>query len=72
MTRKQIACVSILSIVLIAILTFFVVSLCLANAHGNTLVTEWQTWFGIAKDVTEAVPPKEGTEVVANLFKVIG
>lgn len=72
MTRRQTAGIAISAIVLIAILAFFVVSLCLASAHGNTLVAEWQTWFGIVKDVTETLPSEEGAEVVANIFKIIG
>ncbi len=34
---------------------FFIVSLILASVHGQDVVTEWQTWFGIAKEVEEPV-----------------
>ena len=43
-------------VVAIAIVTgFFIVSLILASVHGQDVVTEWQTWFGIVKEVEEPV-----------------
>ena len=34
---------------------FFIVSLILASVHGQDVVTEWQTWFGIVQEVEEPV-----------------
>ena len=43
----------ILGTVLFIVCAFFIVSLCLASAHGQDVVTEWQTWFGIVEEVVE-------------------
>lgn len=58
---------TILCVVLIAIVVaFFVTSVVLADIHEVSLVTEWQTWFGIAKKATETPPGEivETTKVV--------
>ncbi len=43
--------------VLFVIVAFFVISLILASVHGQDVVTEWQSWFGIIKDAVETIPP---------------
>lgn len=42
-------------IAVVVVLGFFITSLILASVHGQDVVTEWQTWFGIAKEVEEPV-----------------
>ena len=49
-----------IALVLIAILTFFVTSLCMASAHGFTVVQEWQNWFGIAQEAENALETVTG------------
>ena len=54
----------VLGCVVAVILAFFVVSLCLASAHGQDVVTEWQSWFGLleeAEEVVEQVPSVDET-----------
>lgn len=58
----------ILGTVLFIVCAFFIVSLCLASAHGQDVVTEWQTWFGIVEEVVETIPPTE--EVVESTMFV--
>ena len=42
-------------VAVVIVLGFFIVSLVLSSVHGQDIVTEWQTWFGIAKEVEEPV-----------------
>ena len=37
------------------IVAFFVTTHVLAKQHGQSMVQEWQTWFGILKDTEEVV-----------------
>ena len=73
MTKKQLVA---LSVFLLIVAVFFVVSAILAHVHDNTLVVEWQSWFGIIKDAVEQIPPEETDEVVEtskillNLLKI--
>lgn len=53
-SKKAIIGWIVLAFVLIGVAAFFITSLCLANAHGVTIVEEWRQWFGIVKDA-EAV-----------------
>ncbi len=43
---------------LVAVVAFFVTSVVLADIHEVSLVTEWQTWFGIVKKAVDN-PPNE-------------
>ena len=65
MTKKQWV---VLSVFLFIVAAFFVVSAILAHVHDNTLVVEWQSWFGIIKDAVEQIPPEETEEVVETLM----
>ena len=65
MTKKQWIC---LGIILAIVVVFFVVSAVLAHFHDNTLVAEWQSWFGIVKDAVEQIPSEETEEVVETLM----
>ena len=58
----------ILGTVLFIVCAFFIVSLCLASAHGQDVVTEWQTWFGIVEEVVETIPPTEEVVEPTMLF----
>lgn len=51
--KAKLACGSVLFV----IVAFLVVSLILASVHGQDIVTEWQSWFGIVKDTVETIPP---------------
>ena len=44
-----------LALILLVAVIFVVVSLCLSGVHGVSLVEEWQSWFGIQHQVSEAV-----------------
>lgn len=61
----------VIAVVLAIALTFLVVSLCLANAHGNTLVAEWQNWFGIVKKATDEVKTPEDAETVTSALRML-
>lgn len=66
--KSMIACISVLFV----IVAFFVVSLILASVHGQDIVTEWQTWFGVIKDtvdnVVETIPSVEDVVETAKMF----
>ena len=38
---------SIVGFIGVAALVFIIVSLVMMGVHGNTLIAEWQSWFGI-------------------------
>ena len=40
---------------LIVAVVFVLVSLVLASTHNQSIVTEWQSWFGIAESASETV-----------------
>lgn len=44
-----------LVVVAVVVIAFFVTSLCLASAHSQTVVQEWQQWFGITKQAGEVI-----------------
>lgn len=69
LSRKTSSWLTIISIVAVVIVAFFVVSLCLASAHGNDVVTEWQTWFGLVESAKEMIEPVE--EVVEPIGNVV-
>lgn len=66
--KAMIACGSVLFV----IVAFLVVSLILASVHGQDIVTEWQTWFGVIKDtadnIVETIPPVEDVVETAKMF----
>lgn len=60
----------VLCVLLTVVLSFFVASIVLAHIHDNTIVTEWQSWFGIVKNAVAQLPsPEEPAEVVETLMK---
>lgn len=65
MTKKQMIRLIVLAFVLVAVLTFFVISWGLAQEHGNTIIVEWQNWFGIVKKAVVDDP----TETAKFLFR---
>ncbi len=55
MTKKQLLAIIVFAVLCLVVATFFIVSLVLSQQHGNTLVVEWQTWFGIVKRTEDAI-----------------
>lgn len=71
MSYKMNKALTVIAILAVIALAFFVTSLCLANAHGNTLVAEWQSWFGIAKKVADNIKDPAQEEVTTNAIKTL-
>lgn len=63
--KAKIAIVSILCFILVAAVAFMITSLALASAHNQSLVAEWQSWFGAAKEVIES-----GAESVKSMISI--
>lgn len=55
---------SIVGFVIIVALAFIITSLIMASVHGQSLVTEWQSWFGIVKDAAGSGTETGGTMVM--------
>lgn len=56
--KAKIAIVSILCFILVAAAAFVITSLVMASVHNQSVVAEWESWFGVAKETA-----KTGTEV---------
>lgn len=64
-SKTKIAVVSIICFILVAAVAFMITSLALASAHNQSLVAEWQSWFGAAKEGIES-----GVESVKSMISI--
>lgn len=46
---------SVIMTFLLVVVIFVLVSLVLASIHNQSIVTEWQSWFGLAESASETV-----------------
>ena len=63
--KAKIAIVSILCFILVAAVAFLITSLVMASVHNQSVVTEWESWFGVAKEGIES-----GVESVKSMISI--
>lgn len=64
-SKTKNAIVSILCFILVAVVAFVITSLVMASVHNQSVVAEWQSWFGAAKEVIES-----GAESVKSMISI--